>query len=233
MRHFYKILLIAIFASSSLVRAEVVEFPEEELARESVSPVFDQPEAVKKRLIRTAGRMEMGTFTGVTLNDPFFSSYPLGINLYYHFNEFHSAGIVGAYAVSIQTQYVTQIKEETEAPGAPANKKIPFDDAPAPKYYVLGQYEFTAYYGKISFTKQTISNISLGFTAGVGTINLGTDSSVLTAFGLNQRLYITRRISLRADLQAFLYQAKDVVLITPDKKNIITFLVTGGVQFLF
>src|SRR4051812_29530300 len=46
-------ILLATFASKSVYASEVVEFPEEELARESVVPIFDQPEAVKKRLVTT------------------------------------------------------------------------------------------------------------------------------------------------------------------------------------
>src|ERR1700730_15751833 len=80
--------LIALFALSRLAKAdEVVQFPESELARESVLPVFDHPEAVKKRYVPTEGRIELDGFLGTSLNDPFLYNYPLGIEAAYHLSE--------------------------------------------------------------------------------------------------------------------------------------------------
>jgi hypothetical protein len=85
---FFASAFIFLFLTQSTSRAEVIEFSEDELARESVLPVFDQPEAVKRRYVPFDGRFEVGAFVGATLNDPFFNTYPFGLELKYHLSNF-------------------------------------------------------------------------------------------------------------------------------------------------
>ena len=52
--------------------AEVIEFPDEDLATETVLPVFENKVAVKNRLIELEGRFEAGFQLGATLNEAFY-----------------------------------------------------------------------------------------------------------------------------------------------------------------
>ncbi len=213
-------------------KAEVIEFPEEELARESVTPIFDNPEAVKKRLSPMKSRFELGGFSGATLNDPWFNSYPLGFTAHYHFSEMHGVGLMGAFFVSGRTNYVGQL-QSTVATG----NEIPFDRAPSPKFLGLLEYEFTPYYGKISITKQRIMNLTIAGLAGVGLMgvssNVKSDSSAAFSLGLSQRFFFTRNFGLKADIRTLFYQQEDVVLRVVEKTNFVNVLLTvGAVYFL-
>ena len=139
--------LAFILSSSSLAKADVVEFSEEELSRESVLPVFDQPEAVKKRVVPTDSRIEVGGYLGTSLNDPFINEYPIGVDVEYHLTEIHAVGINAAYFITSAASYVPQIQSEVLG-----GSLIPFNNNPSPQFMILGEYEFTPYYGKISVT---------------------------------------------------------------------------------
>jgi outer membrane beta-barrel protein len=221
------LVLFAILFNSAHLKADAVRFPEEELSQESVLPKFDQPEAVKKRVVPFTGRFEVEGFLGFSLSDPFYNSYPVGGALSYHLNEFHSVGFRGAFAISSQAGYVSQIQS------LPGGSSIPFDQASAIKYYTLGEYEFTPYYGKISLTKQTVMNLTISGMLFGGFIGMGTESSVTFGMGLNERFFFSRNLGIKADLRAMFYQQTDVVLQPPAKKNMINLFLTIGVVYLF
>lgn len=82
--------LVSLFVSS-IVSAATIEFPEEELAKESVLPVFEGGTvAVKSRRVVTKEKFEIGPMMGMIFNEPFFSPLTYGIHAGYHGNEFHS-----------------------------------------------------------------------------------------------------------------------------------------------
>jgi outer membrane beta-barrel protein len=225
------IFLISCFIlRSELVLAEIVEFPEEQLARESVVPVFDQPAAVKKRYVPLSGRFELGGFLGATLSDAFFNSYPLGLNVNYHLNEMHSINLIGAYFISQQASYVGQLQASTGQLNG--QSQIPFSTAPNPNYMGLVEYEFTPYYGKISLAKQRVMNLTISATLGGGYMSLNSEGSPVGAVGLNQRFFFTRNFGLQAAIRAMFYQQTDVVVSPPTKINVQNVLVTAGVVYL-
>lgn len=207
---------------------DVIEFPEEQLSQESVYPVFDQPEAVKERNVQFTNKKEVSLGLGSTLNDPFFNTYPIELSGYYHFNEYHAAGIVGAYGFSMKNGYVSQIDAQFVG-----TNRVDFETAPKINWYVLGEYEFTPYYGKISLSKLNVINLTLSLTAGAGTMSLGTDSSVVMSFGMNQRLFFNKRFGIKPELRALMYQQNDVVLTTPEKKGVLNFVIGLAALYLF
>ncbi len=217
--------VVMLFTSAS--RAEMVEFPQEELSRESVLPIFDQPEAVKKRTVPFADRYQLEGFAGMGLSDPFYNAYPVGIEALYHLNDIHAAGLRVAWVASSQTSYVPQIQQ------LPNANSIPFASAPSMKYFALGEYEFTPYYGKISLTKQNVMNLSISGTVFGGAVGMDAETSPGFGVGLNERFLFTRNLGIKIDLRAMFYQQTDVVVITPAKRNVVNlFLTVGAVYFL-
>ncbi|MBK9293168.1 MAG: outer membrane beta-barrel domain-containing protein [Oligoflexia bacterium] len=218
--------------NSTFVRAEVVQFKEEELPRESVVPIFDQPEAVKKRYVPYDGRFEMGLFFGALLNDPFYNSYPAGLELRYHFHDMHAFGVVGTYNLRQKTPYIDQIRRQV-----PSTSIVPFESSPTPEFTAWGEYEFTPYYGKISLTKQGVMNLSISLSLGVGYLSLKSDntsdSSVGYSIGLNQRLFFTRNFGIKLDLKVLNYTQADVVPPgTIEKKALANTMIGLGVVYL-
>lgn len=202
-----RVLLMLLFVLTA-VKSEAVEiqFPEQELARESVYPVFDNPEAVKRRNVVTAGHVELSLGGGWSLNDALNEPYVLGGALAYHFNEQHAVQLFGNIFSNTKSQYVDGI----ERTGNVAN----LNNAPKPSYLGLLNYQLTPYYGKLSITKQTVMNLAIFVQAGVGTININGENIFAWSLGIGQKLYFGSRWGLRADLRAVTYQAPNPFSIT-------------------
>ena len=70
-------------------------------------------------------------------------------------------------------------------------------------------YQFTAYYGKLSLSKQAVMNLSLYGLAGVGLVNWSDAAEVGLNFGVGQKLYFSPNLALRLDLTMAIYRGPD------------------------
>lgn len=194
-------ILLGLFLGLLTIQAHAVDiqFPEQELARESVYPVFDNPEAVKARNVVTKGRVELSLGGGWSLNDALNEPYVLGGGIAYHFTELHGVQLFGNTFSNSKSQYVDGI----ERTGQVSNLK----NAPKPSYLALLNYQLTPYYGKLSITKQSVMNIAIFVQAGVGAININEEDIFAWSIAFGQKLYFGKNWGLRADLRAVNYQA--------------------------
>lgn len=196
-----KILFSFVIASlmASIVFAEVIEFPEEELAQESVLPKFDKTEAVKNRNVTTASRFEFSPFLGFVTTEPIYAPMKFGFNLGYHWTE-DSAFIVNfsKFQSGLNTQYTDQLREKY---------KLDFNRAPAPSYAAFLNYEYNVYYGKISLTKQGIMNLSTYPLFGIGVQAFEHKTFPALHAGVGQKFYFNRYFGLRVDLMLQYAQA--------------------------
>ena len=194
-----------------LANAVEIQFSEDELARESVVPVFDNPEAVKLRNVGTKNRFEFGLYGGWTLNDALFSPLTGGGSISYNFTEVHAAQVQAGIFSTSPSQYVSDIE------GSSRGNVKNLANSPAPKLLMMANYQITPYYGKVSITKQNVMNLSLFGTLGVGTIQIGDSSSLVFGLGLGQKLYLGKNWGLRADLKALFYSAPNALsILIPD-----------------
>jgi outer membrane beta-barrel protein len=185
--------------------AETVEFAEEELATESVLPVFDNSVSVRDRNVITEKRIEIGGFAGFNLNEAFYNPYNVGGYVTYHFNEESAVNLFANYYLEGTSSYADQLKAG-EGLGSAANG-LDFNRAPATKWLALGSYQFTAYYGKMSISKQSITNLSLFLLAGLGAVGIGDETTFAANIGLGQKFYFTSDLAMRFDLRFIFYQA--------------------------
>ncbi len=195
---------ILVFLSALLMsgasHAEVIDFPQEELAQESVLPKFDRPESVKKRNVVTANRFELGGYYGWNIVEPIQNQSKFGLNLGYHWSE-ESAFMLNysQWSGGLNKLYTDGLAE------SPNN--LDFSRAPKLKYSVFAHYEWNIFYGKISLTKQGVMNLTtypifgLGMTAYEHKNYPGVDA------GIGQKFYFGKRMALRADLK-FQYSEK-------------------------
>ena len=191
------------------VMAVVIEFPKEELARESVLPIFDNRMAVKSRLVPTKGRVELGLASGFALNEPFFKTLRYGGHLAYHITETHGFLLEGQiYQKGLNrngnaldgTEFVQDEKDKSKV------EHLRIKYAPQPESHFTANYQITAYYGKISVLKNMVMNLSLYGLGGVGMINIGGDSRPVFHLGLGQKFYFNRYWGIRADLGMMIYR---------------------------
>ncbi|MCB0364841.1 MAG: outer membrane beta-barrel domain-containing protein [Bdellovibrionaceae bacterium] len=185
--------------------AETIEFPTEELASESVLPVFDKVENVKNRNVVKAKRFEVGGGVGFNLMDAFYNPLNFHGSLTYHFDEIHGFNAAAAFWMSGLSSYGEQLKNGEGLDG----DFFDASRAPSPKYMLMANYQYTAYYGKISLSKQWVMNLSLFGLAGIGTIAIGDDNVMALNMGLGENFYFTPNLALRIDLRMLVYRGPD------------------------
>lgn len=199
--------LCSIFSAQSY--AEQVKFPDEELATESVLPNFDQPQAVRNRSVNLAGRFELGAGASYDLIEPFFNPYGFNLNLTYNLSEENGINFFYNYYFGGNTSYVGQLNNIPNT-----SSKFNLQNAPPPSYQVLVNYQYTAFYGKLSFTKDFVMNLSLFGFVGGGGFKIGDGLNPMVDVGLGQKFYFSPNSALRFDLRFNFYQGPDVISAT-------------------
>ncbi len=189
---------------------QVIEFPKEELAAESVLPVFDHPEATKARLVTTAKRIELGAFGTYAMTEAFYNPLSFGGMLTYHFDETHGMNLMGSFNLGGVSHYADQLNPIRDQNGSPTGYAH-LEYAPAPKYLILGSYQFTAFYGKISLTKEGVMNLHLYGLAGLGAMGIGDATVPVLSIGIGQKFYFGRSFALRFDLRGVAYSGPDPI----------------------
>ncbi len=193
------ILFLALFASVPSF-ADDIEFPEEELARETTLPVFDKRRAVLNRSVVTEGRMEFGLGGGLEINEPYYNDTMFGLQGTYNYNDTSAINVQGLMWMDGLSSYGEQLKA--------GGKHQPFDASkvPHPEWGLFANYQFTAYYGKISTTKQGVMNLNLFGLAGLGYISMGELSTVGLNLGFGQNFFFGQNFGLRFDMRWLIFQ---------------------------
>lgn len=192
------LVLLSLMAFSNQATADDVEVPVDELAQESVYPIFDNPVSVKNRNIQDSGTFDVGFFGGLALTEPIYNTTKFGIAANYHLNETHSIGVLYAKNSSGLSRDAQGIKEDFG---------LDYSRAPAPNYSFMGDYNFKLFYGKLSLTKQAVMNTSIYFSGSLGMIKYAHKSYAALAIGVGERFYFTNHLSLKVDLRLYANQA--------------------------
>jgi outer membrane beta-barrel protein len=171
---------------TSFAQAETIQFPTEELATESVLPVFDQPTSVKNRVVSLSKRIELGLLMGYALTEPFYNPFQIGGTLSYHINEDHGINFYGATFLQGLSSEASQLNP---IPGTIINANLQY--APSPKYLFLANWQYSAFYGKLSLTKDYVMNLHLFGLAGIGMYGIGDASVPVLSVGLGQKFHFT------------------------------------------
>lgn len=200
-----RIAILLTIAGSWNSFAETIEFPEEELATESVLPVFDNAKGVLNRAVVTEGRFEMGGGAGLALNEPFYNPMNFHLQASYHFTELHGLNLMYMFLMSGLSDYGEQLKTNPNL-----NPKFDASEAPQPSSILMASYQLTAFYGKISLTKKSVMNLSLFGIAGAGMIGLNSGTQVPALnVGFGQKFYFSPRFALRLDFRLIGYSGPD------------------------
>lgn len=185
---------------------EVVELPQEELAHESVLPIFDKNVSTRNRNIVTEGRIDADIFYGMAITEPISDVSKLGLGLYYNFNEDHALGVLFAKNSTGLSTYAKQLNEKYN---------LDFNRAPKPKSTAMLDYNLKMFYGKMSLTKSGVFNLILFASASGGVVQYEHKSYPAAALGLGQKFFFTNQFALRLDLRLYAHQAPIPFLSTP------------------
>jgi outer membrane beta-barrel protein len=202
------VLTVSLVTTTANAR-EVIEFPDEELAAESVLPLFDTPDSVKNRRIVTAKKIEFGAQGGLSLVEPVFNELSFGVSGTYHFDEIYGVNLYGSFFMPGLNGNGVNLSKATNEQGNPIDLRV--DNAPAPSYLLLANYQYTPFYGKISLAKDAVMNLSLFGFAGAGAMGIGDSVYPVLNAGLGQKFYITRQLALRFDLRFLINRGPNII----------------------
>jgi outer membrane beta-barrel protein len=195
--------VIALFVQSTVVAAPRSMLPQDELAKESVLPKFDNVISVKNRMINTTDRLEVAGFFGLNLTEAIFSTSKFGFNMDYHFDEDNAINIHLSIPGAGLSSYGDQLYK---------GYKLDFTRAPAPSFTFLAAYEPKYFYGKMSLSKDYNMNLSLYGLLGGGFFGFKNKSYPGLSAGLGQKFYLNNQFSFRFDLRANVHQAPNPFL---------------------
>lgn len=194
------IIILALVLHRAAFAAEVINLPPEELAKESVLPVFDNPVSVRNRNVVTTGRFDIDVFYGYAMTEPIANVSKLGLGIYYHLNEDHAFGVFYTNNMSGLSDYAKQIE------GAPSGTPLDLSKVPLPKSSIMGDYNLKAFYGKMSLTKSLVLNTVLYGSGSLGLIQYEHKSYPAAALGMGQKFYFNKDWALRFDLRLYAHQ---------------------------
>jgi len=199
--------LVVLIFGAQLSSAEEIEVPEEELARETTLPIFDKRRAVLNRHVTTLEKFEMGGGFGLEMNEPFYNDYMFNLQGTYNFTETSALNVLGLFWMDGLSDYGEQLK-----PGRGGTNPVEaFDTSkvPHPVWGVFANYQFIAYYGKISVSKLGVMNLNLFGLAGLGYINMDQVSTFGLNLGVGQNFFFTKNFGLRLDVRWLIFQGPD------------------------
>ncbi len=201
MRNWFHVVLIflcAFLLQKTAFADDVIEVPQDELAQESVYPLFDRPTSVKNRNVVSAGHFDANIFYGLALTEPIANVSKLGLSVYYNLTEDHSLGFLYEKNLAGLSSYANQLHQEYG---------LDFSRAPKPVSTMMVDYNLKAYYGKMSMTKSTVLNLSLFGSLAAGMVQYQQKSYPAIALGLGQKFFFTNHFAFRADLRLYVHQA--------------------------
>lgn len=192
------VIICAFLLHNAAFAADVVELPQEELATESVLPVFDRSVSVKNRNIVTAKRWDADLFYSYAMTEPIANVSKLGVAVYYNISEEHALGFLYAKNFSGLSSYANQLDSQYN---------LDFSRAPQPLATYMLDYNIKAFYGKMSLTKSLVLNTLLYGSASAGMIQYEHKTYPAIALGLGQKFFFSRNWALRVDLRFYANQA--------------------------
>ncbi len=201
-------LSLSLFLSFSLFaqEKETIEFPEEELAAETVLPVFDKVAVVKNRNINFGKRIELSGGVGMGLTEALYNNKNINLSASYNFDNSHSISI---NYYSILNDLSTMGKDLRDGKGLLLGQTFDASLLPHPESYLLANYQMNAYYGKISLAKKSVLNLTLYGILGGGIVNLSDKHVIGVDAGLGLKVFLTNNIALKADLTILVYNGPD------------------------
>lgn len=212
--------LVLVFSQKSFADVKI-KFPEEELSTESVLPVFEDTVAIKNRKVKHAGRFELNLMGGLVTSEPLYNPINFGGSLTYHFNNTSAIHILGAVFLGGLNSNGEDLRDGQVFSGSGTTVPITFDASKAPnkEFLLAAHYQYTAYYGKVSLTGDTVMNLTLSALVGGGAYLMGDLIAPAGNIGLSQRFYFNSNFALRFDILISAFSGPDITSAGPLNPN--------------
>ncbi len=189
-------------------------------ARGSAADVFENKvKPVSGQLNQKSGKLELTLPSGaLSLNDAFFTKYMAGAKVGYHFNEYFSAALTGAYGASTTTgsTSVCPVNQGCRPASNAQLYQVPGDL----KWLAGAELAFSPLYGKLNLFAEKAIHFDLSIMGGADLVGYrdvltsaqatagqtpGDASSPGGHLGLGARIFLARFMALRLELRDVLY----------------------------
>jgi len=170
--------------------------------------------AVSGKLLHKASRQELSPTLGLSLGDPFYTKYLLGLRYAYHFGEQWSVGLGGFWATSTPSGAVTRC--DSRGLGCRIPTKGDLVRAPGDFDFMIGaDVSWAPLYGKISVLAESVLHFDTYVAVGGGvlqtqhmppnTTRLEANLAPHGSIAVGQRFYLNRTATLRLELRDLVY----------------------------
>ncbi|MCC7074585.1 MAG: outer membrane beta-barrel domain-containing protein [Deltaproteobacteria bacterium] len=156
--------------------------------------------AVSRRVFLKRQRFELVPLFGFTTNDPLNRAWSFGGRASWHFNEELAIDVGGGGGFNQQLQDLRILNPDEDAPFPTGQPQIGYADAGV---------TFSPFYGKLALMAEQVAHFDGFISGGLGAVFTETGSIVNPAFeiGLGTRVFLSRWLTLRADLRNYTYTA--------------------------
>lgn len=202
------IALLAFALHKTAFAADQVALPTDELAKESVLPIFDKTVSVKNRRVITEKRIEAVGYYSYSMTEAIMNVSRVGASFYYNTSEEHAFGLSFAKNFSGISNYSKQMANGI----GNGNIKLDFTRAPAPEMSGMFDYNAKLFYGKLSLAKDYVLNTILFASAAVSMTKYPHKTYPGVAIGIGQKFYFTDRLALRFDMRFHADQAPNPII---------------------
>lgn len=192
------VLVLSVLLFSYESEASEINLPKDELAQDSVYPIFDNSVSIKNRNIQDSKAFDIGLFGGLAITEPIANTSKYGLSFNYHLNEVHSLGLLFA---------VNSTGLSKDAQGLKNDFALDFSRAPFPESSLVADYNYKLFYGKLSLTKNGVINTSIYSSASAGLIKFVHKVYPAIAIGMGERFYLTNNFAFKVDLRLFINNA--------------------------
>lgn len=160
---------------------------------------FSDIAVIQRKYLPKSGRFEASASGFTNLNNPFFSSYGLGLELAYYLQEKYAIALLGQMASTTTRQATDDLEKKRE---------ISTSSLVTSKGFFGAALKWNPIYGKITWLNKSIVPFDLNFSLGLGSTITTTNQSAPTLhFGTSQVFAYSKRMAFRWDLSWNMYQA--------------------------
>ena len=222
LKYFY---LFFVFFCIHFVEAREIRFPDEELAPESVLPVFENRKNVTmNRRVQLKNKLGLrGSFLG-RMDEPFFHPLTFVGGFEFFFNETHGLRFSSVYFWPGLSRIGLRVAEVPVATESESDNSINTTFTPGkihhPQYGFFLSYALSPIYGKISLATNLVTNLNLSMYVGLGALSLNLDTTNFQSdekwtyagwVEFNQKIFIGRRFYFHGSLNFLIYHAPNPV----------------------
>ncbi len=176
--------VLLVLAMGSQAHAIEVSFPADELPSEVVVPILDSREPVKSRIVKMKERFDAQVGFGYLLDEPFYKNQFFSVGMLFHPNEKIGFGLSYLAVGSGLSDYGTQFGK--------TGNQLNLSKAPSLKSAISAVFQYQFMYGKISWTKDTITPVSYHSQGEISWASYGSKNLPWLSAGVGQRIFFDK-----------------------------------------